>query len=603
MRNGQDNSHVTDDARGTNSSRHARILKVDGPIKLALGGELPSVSIAYETYGRLNEAKDNAVFIAHALSGDSHVARHDGDDAPGWWDAMVGPGKPIDTDQYFVICSNCLGGCRGTTGPGDVNPRSDKPYGREFPTITIADMVDINQCLVDHLAIDRLLAVVGGSMGGMLAMRWAQRYPDRVRAAVPIATSAHVPSQALAFDVVGRNAILHDPGFRDGQYYDEGPGPDVGLALARMLAHITYLSPQSMDAKFEADRYQPRDVPVEFEKRFSVGAYLGYQGARFVDRFDANSYIRITTAIDLFDLGSTVEEVAGKLGHFEGRWLVISFSSDWLFSPAESQRLVEALLSRNRSVTYAQIESSFGHDAFLIDSEIERYGTLVSHFLASLQGRVCTAQDDTPAPGSTGAFTGHRLDYERIVELIEPEASVLDLGCGEGQLLSRLHRRGHTTLCGVEIDEEAIVACAARGLNVIYADLETDLGMFADRQFDCVVLSRTVQTIQDVPRVIDEVLRIGRRAIVTFPNFGYDKLRTMLSSEGRAPQMAGILKYEWYNSPNLRFFTIRDFEEFCTDRGIVIERQIAMDTEGGTEIGDAGDPNREADLAIVVLSR
>ncbi len=598
-----DNLNATDAVRSARPLAHAQRVTFEGPFTLALGGELPSVTVAYETYGTLSPAGDNAVFIAHALSGDSHVAAHDADDDPGWWDAMVGPGKPVDTDRYFVICANCLGGCRGTTGPGEINPRTGKPYGRDFPTITVADMVDFHQRLVDYLGIDTLLAVLGGSMGGMLTMAWARRHPAKLRGAIPVATSAHVSSQALAFDVVGRNAILRDPDFRDGQYYDGGPAPDVGLALARMLAHITYLSPQSMDAKFDIDRYQPRDVPVEFEKTFSVGAYLGYQGSRFVDRFDANSYIRITTAIDLFDLGSTVDEIAHRLAHFGGRWLVVSFSSDWLFSPAESQRIVEALLSQGQSVSYASIESSFGHDAFLIDTEVARYGEAVRHFLASLEGLHTPLAADPAAPGSTGAFTGQRLDYQRIVELIDPGASVLDLGCGGGQLLSRLRQRGHETLCGVEIDEDAIVQALAAGLDVIHADLEADLGIFADNQFDCVVLSRTVQTIRDVPRVIDEVLRIGRRAIVTFPNFGYDQLRRMLADEGRAPQMPGILRYQWYESPNLRFFTITDFEVFCGERDITIERQVTLDTEAEAEIDAMDEPNRNADLAIVVLSR
>ncbi len=599
----KDNFTGTDSVRTSKPLRHAELVSFEGPFRLVLGGELPRVTIAYETYGTLNPAGDNAVFIAHALSGDSHVAAHDSQDDPGWWDAMVGPGKPVDTDRYFVICANCLGGCRGSTGPGETNPMTGRPYGREFPTITMADMVDFNQRLVDHLGIEQLQAVMGGSMGGMLALAWAQRHPARLRGAIPIATSARVPSQALAFDVVGRNAILRDPGFCDGQYYDTGPGPEVGLALARMLAHITYLSPQAMEEKFEVDRYRPRDVPVEFEKKFSVGAYLGYQGSRFVDRFDANSYIRITTAIDLFDLGSTAEEIAARVGHFEGRWLTVSFTSDWLFSPLESRRIVEALLMRDRPVSYVNIESSCGHDAFLMDSEVARYGEMVGHFLASLQGQAVHATPDPAKPGSTGAFTGQRLDYERIVELIDPGSSVLDLGCGGGQLLSRLREREHGRLCGVEIDEEAITGCLAAGLDVVHADLESDLGMFADNQFDCVVLSRTVQTIRDVPHVIDEVLRIGRRAIVTFPNFGYHKLRQMLATQGVAPVMPGVLKHRWYESPNLRFFTITDFEMFCRDHGITIDRQITLDTEAEVEIAPDDDPNRNADLAIVVLTR
>ena len=237
------------------------------------------MTVAYETYGQLNAARDNAILVCHAISGDSHVARHDEEDDPGWWDIMVGPGKPIDTDRFFVICPNLLGGCRGTTGPGSVNPATGKPYGRDFPTITVGDMVEVQRRLLDHLGIGQLLAVVGGSMGGHQALTWATRYPrTRARRRWRWPPRRGLTSQALAFDVVGRNAILRDPHFHGGQYYDEAHGPGVGLAIARMIGHITYLSREAMTQKFEADRLQPRNVAIEFEKTFSVGSYLGYQG-------------------------------------------------------------------------------------------------------------------------------------------------------------------------------------------------------------------------------------------------------------------------------------------------------------------------------------
>ena len=226
-------------------------------------------------------------------------------DDPGWWDIAVGPGKPIDTDRYFVICPNLLGGCRGTTGPAASTPPTGKPYGRDFPTITIGDMVEVQRRLLDHLGIDTLLAVVGGSMGGHQALAWATRFPERVRSVVALATSPRLTSQALAFDVVGRNAIRRDPHYHGGQYYEEKHGPEVGLAIARMIGHITYLSREAMRQKFDADRLQPRDVATEFEKTFSVGSYLGYQGTKFVERFDANSYMVLSMAMDLFDLGGT----------------------------------------------------------------------------------------------------------------------------------------------------------------------------------------------------------------------------------------------------------------------------------------------------------
>ena len=251
----------------------------------------------------------------------------------------------IDTDQYFVICPNLLGGCRGTTGPGSINPATGKPYGRDFPTITLADMVDVERLLVDHLGVRQLRAVVGGSLGGHQALTWATRYPERVRGVIGLATSPRLTSQALAFDVVGRNAILRDPHFCGGQYYGRLDGPAVGLALARMIGHITYLSREAMREKFEADRFHPRDVAVEFEKKFSVGSYLGYQGAKFVERFDANSYVTLSLAMDLFDLGSTPEELARAFAPARCRWLIVSFSSDWLFPPDQSRDIVNALIA------------------------------------------------------------------------------------------------------------------------------------------------------------------------------------------------------------------------------------------------------------------
>ncbi len=343
----QNQFESSDTTRHAKPLRHVRSARLDQSLELELGGHLPGVTVAYETYGELNAARDNAVLVCHAISGDSHVARHDEQDDPGWWDIAVGPGKAIDTNRFFVVCPNLLGGCRGTTGPGSFNPATGKPYGRDFPTITVGDMVEVQRRLLAHLGISQLLAVVGGSLGGHQALTWATRHPDCVRGVVALATSARLTSQALAFDVVGRNAILRDPHFHGGQYYDRPHGPDVGLALARMIGHITYLSREAMKEKFEADRLQPRDVAIEFEKRFSVGSYLGYQGAKFVERFDANSYLTLSVAMDLFDLGSTPQELAAALRNARARWLVVSFSSDWLFPPDQSRDIVNALIANN----------------------------------------------------------------------------------------------------------------------------------------------------------------------------------------------------------------------------------------------------------------
>ncbi len=603
----------SDSMRSGKPLKHAMTVAFDEPLDLELGGRLPHVTVAYETLGRLNEARDNAVLICHAISGDSHVARHDEQDDPGWWDIVVGPGKSIDTDEFFVVCPNLLGGCRGTTGPNSINPETNRPYGQDFPRITIGDMVQVHRRLIDHLGIGVLHAAVGGSMGGHQVICLAGNFPDRVRGAVALATSPRLTSQAVAFDVVGRNAIFRDPNFRGGQYYNGGEGPDVGLAIARMIGHITYLSRQAMQEKFDATRNEPRDVSTAFEKNFSVGSYLGYQGDKFVERFDANSYITLSMAMDMFDLGETPQELADSLGPSRCRWLLVSFTSDWLFPPEQSQELVRALIARNKPVSYCNVRSPCGHDAFLLPNELESYGQLLRAFLRRLKGRGRPQTDEEPclpaagrqAQGHDGSptsiFQSHRLDYDRIIQLIPPGSGVLDLGCGGGELLTRLRHRGHDHLVGVELDEKAILACVRRGLDVIHADLNDGLAPFSDGQFDFVVLSQTLQAVMDVEGIMAEMLRVGRRCVVSFPNFAYHKLREMLVERGRAPVTSGLLPYEWYNTPNIRFLSIADFEQFCADEGIKVHKRVTLDTEADCDVTD--DPNRNADLAIYVVSR
>jgi homoserine O-acetyltransferase len=603
----------SDSVRTARPLKHCKKLKLTEPVHLELDGSLDGVMVAYETYGRLDKRGDNAVLICHALSGDSHAARHDEHDDPGWWEAAVGPGKPVDTDKYFVICPNVLGGCRGTTGPGSPNPATGMPYGADFPTITTGDIVEVQRRLVEHLGIRKLRAVIGGSMGGHQVLEWATQFPDLVETAVALATSARLTTQALAFDVIGRNAIIRDPNFRGGWYY--GPsvkragasgnsGPNVGLALARMLGHITYLSPQAMAEKFEADRLKPRDVPTEFEKKFSVGSYLAYQGDKFVERFDANSYVTISLAMDLFDLGRTPEELRRNLAKSQCRWLVVSYTSDWLFPPLQAQEIVHALLALGKPVTYANVTSACGHDAFLLPDDIAIYGELIRAALAnhpSEQDVKSDRDEDVYVDSRTSIFHPHRLDYDRIVDLIPASASVLDVGCGTGSLLARLRSRGERKLMGVELSEKAVVAAAQRGFDIVHADLNDGLSAFNDDQFDYVVLSHTLQSVRDVERVLVEILRVGRKGIVSFPNFGYHKLRKMLAEHGRAPESPGLLRYKWYDSPNIRFFTIADFDEFCRERGIRVHERIALDIEEGKEV--AGDANLLADMAIFVISR
>jgi homoserine O-acetyltransferase len=593
----------SDSDRHARPLRHAQYVTFDQPLSLELGGQLDRVTLAYETYGQPNASKTNAILVCHAISGDSHVARHDDADDPGWWDILVGAGKPVDTDRFFVICPNLLGGCRGTTGPGSTNPATGKPYGRDFPTVTVGDMVEVQRRLLDHLGISKLLAVVGGSLGGHQALTWATRFPDRVQAIVSVATSPRLTSQALAFDVVGRNAIRRDPYYHSGQYYDEKRTPEVGLAIARMIGHITYLSQEAMKKKFDADRLRPRNVATDFEKVFSVGSYLGLQGDRFVERFDANTYIALSMAMDLFDLGSTPQELAARFRHVPSHWLVISFTSDWLFPPEQSREIVDALIANRVPVSYCNVRSACGHDAFLLPDDFPIYGEMIRAFLRNLIGDGISRKegDDEQSQGPTSIFHQHRLDYDRIVELTPRGASVLDLGCGSGALLARLKAQNHRHLVGVELDEKMILTCVSRDLEVVQADLNKGLGAFADQEFDCVVLSQTLQAVYDVEGVLTEMLRVGKRCIVSIPNFGYHRLRRMLADEGRAPKSGGVLHYEWFNTPNIRFFTLTDFEEFCRQKQIKVHRRIALDTEAHQEVFNH--PNLNADLAIFVISR
>jgi homoserine O-acetyltransferase len=613
MTDNPDTFESSDSERHARRLEHAEFVTFDDEFPLERGRSLPQVTVAFETFGTLSTQRDNAVLICHALSGDSHVASHGPDDDPGWWDVMVGPGKPVDTDRLFVICPNVLGGCRGTTGPNSVDPRTGRPYGPDFPLITVGDMVRVQARLVDHLGIDRLRAVVGGSLGGHMALDWAVRFPDRVAGVAAIATSSRLTSQALAFDVIGRNAILRDPLYRGGQFYDEEPGPEVGLAIARMLGHITYLSREAMTQKFDADRLMARDVQTQFETKFSVGSYLAYQGDRFVERFDANSYITLSMALDLFDLGGTVEDLAERLALSQCRWLVVSFSSDWLFPPFQSQLIVDALVARNKPVSYCNVESDCGHDAFLLENNMASYGEMVRSFLANLatEGCQCSCEPqpasaeptDTTSTwhGPTSIFHSNlRLDYDSIAGLVPRGASVLDLGCGSGGLLAELCRRGHGRLIGVELDEWAILECIRRGLNVVHADLNQGLATFADKQFDYVVLSRTLQAVTDVETVFSEMLRVGSRGIVSFPNLGYHRFRSQLSDYGRAPRIEAEEGFRWYNTPNVRFLSITDFEQFCQDKGYHIHQTLALDTEEGCQVTD--NPNLNADVAICVVS-
>ena len=597
------NPPSSDDLRSANALRHAQTWTSDQPLELENGGRLCEVRVCFETWGRLDADAANAVLICHAMSGDSHVARHDDADDLGWWEILVGPRKPIDTNRHFVICSNVLGGCRGTTGPNFIAPATGRPYGADFPIVTVRDMVEVQRRLIDHLGIERLHAVVGGSLGGLQALSWAIDHPARVGASIVVAAAPRLSSQGIAFDVVGRNAIRHDPHFAGGQYYD-GPAPEAGLALARMLAHITYLSDESMRAKFDPTRLQPRAIETGFESTFSVGSYLAHQGERFVERFDANSYITLSTAMDLFDLGESAERLGDSLARATCRWLFLSFSSDWLYPASASRQLVDALLAQSKPVSSCEIGSAAGHDSFLLEDSMRLGGRMIASFLASAADTLLPSSrvlEEPRAEEPTSIFYAQRLDYEMILRLMPEGASVIDLGCGNGELLSILEDRGHHPLLGVERDQESVAECIARGLDVIHADLDQGVAPIPDQSFDVALLSQTLQSIVDVGGVLDELVRIGRRGIVSFPNFAHAPMREMFMREGRLPKEEGLYAYEWHDTPNRRFPSILDFQELCEKRGIRIVQAIYVDSRTGREIED--DPNLDADIAVVALTR
>ncbi|MHC4360660.1 MAG: homoserine O-acetyltransferase MetX, partial [Planctomycetota bacterium] len=501
----------------------------------------------------------------------------------------------IDTNKYFVICSNFLGGCSGTTGPCETNPATGKPYGLDFPIITIADMVRVQKLLLDKLGIKQLLAVIGGSVGGMQVLQWMIEYPDFVKSAIPIATTTHLGAQSIAFDAVGRNAILADPNFADGQYMAE-KGPDGGLGIARMIGHITYLSEEGMREKFGRQLRNANSYSYDFNSEFSVETYLDYQGQSFVERFDANSYLYITKAADYFDLKKDYGSLKAAFANTKCRFLVISFTSDWLFTPAQSRAIVSALTTNGKDSSYCDITSPYGHDAFLLEPEI--LGSFISDFLAA-----------THRPGQnnnykkTRSFEQHyrsRIDYKVIESLIEPNSSVLDIGCGNGELLANLMADKDIKGGGIELDQELVLACVSRGISIMQHDIEQGLADYADKSYDYVILSQTLQTLKSPENVLAELLRVGRHVIVSFPNFAHWRCRIQLFFGGNAP-VTKQLPFEWCNTPNIHCLSLKDFEQFCKRLAVRVEKEIPLIKNRLSPVKFA--PNLFAEQVIYVTSK
>lgn len=594
----QNSFYSTDSNRSPLSSNYLKTVAFNKKLKLEKGGFLEQVEVAYETYGKLTAQQDNAILICHAITGDSHVAKHDKDDIVGWWDTVVGPCKYVDTNKYYIICSNILGSCRGTTGPHSINPSTQKIFGKDFPRITVGDMVTTQNWLIEFLGIDRLFCVIGGSLGGFQVLEWAVKFPEKVKGAVVLASSACLSSQALAFDIIGRNAIFRDPYYNKGQYYNQKNKPDDGLAIARMLGHITYLSKKSMQDKFDADRFSPQDIKTKFEKIFSVGSYLAHQSNKFVTRFDANSYIILSLAMDDFNLGGNKNKLQSQLKKTKCQWLILSYTSDWLFLSSQSKEIVNELVNLDKFVSYCNIPSNYGHDSFLLDSEAEKHGNLILGFFKSLsKDKLIKKKEKKIDSRKTSIFFKNRMDFQLILDLISPTAKVLELGCEDGKLLQRLNKNS----IGIELEYRQVLATINKGLNVIHHDLNLGLTAFKNNKFDVAILSQTLQSITNVEFLLNEMLRVAKESIISFPNFAFRPLREIFYNQGRLPKAKGWYNYYWYNTPNKRFPSILDFQEFCQKRNIKIKTSIFLDSKSKTRIVE--NPNLNAENAVFLIAK
>jgi homoserine O-acetyltransferase len=584
--------------------------------------------------------------ICSPLTTDAHAAGYNPDyerekDRAGWWDEMIGPGKALDTNRYFVIASNMLGGCKGTTGPGSINPDTGTPYGASFPKITVEDMVAVQRLLALQLGIDVLEAVVGGSMGGMQALQWAVSYPDKVRKCICIAAAACLSAQALGFEIIGRKVIVNDAHFQDGNYYGDGQLPARGLAYARMIGHLTYLSALSMHEKFGRNQVHGEGrrggAPKEwdearFETGFEVESYLNHQGEQFVKRFDANSYLHITWAMDHFDLVRRYGSLEQAFGASKAEFLLVALSSDWLFFPEQTRELGRVLLHQKKIVSVVELESPYGHDAFLL--EVANLSQVIHGFMEkpafaeagqALPGPHRAAAGKAPAGAAAGERSeggrsggkgraasengsrnggfGAGQDIRAVASLVEPGSHILDIGCGDGQLIDSLYRSHGVTGIGIDIALAHVVECLRKNVPVLQSDVDRGLSLIGDGVFDYAVLNRTLQEVKKPQLVLNEMLRVARKGIVAFPNFAYVGNRLSLLATGVMP-VSEALPYNWHDTPNIHLFSLDDFRILCRREGIRIEKVIYL---GEAFLSKAllalGRPNLGAEFVIARIAR
>lgn len=545
-------------------------LVVTTPLDLEGGGRLETYELVYETYGELNADRSNAVLVCHALNASHHVAgvRPDNPRDTGWWDNMVGPGKPLDTRRFFVIGVNNLGSCFGSTGPASLDPATGRPYGSSFPVVTVDDWVRSQAVLADHLGIQRFAAVMGGSLGGMQALQWAIRFPDRVGHALIIASTPRLSAQNIAFNEVARRAILNDPEFHDGRYYDHDTLPRQGLAVARMVGHITYLSDDDMARKFGRALREGDDYRYGFEPEFQIETYLRHQGEKFSKYFDANTYLRITRALDYFDPARKAGSLAEAFKGVKCDFTLVSFKTDWRFAPDRSREMVRALMENQARVAYAEIDAPHGHDAFLM-ADARYHGFIRTTFESIFEG--LQGESSTPA---TATLSSLRPDLQAIADWVPRGSRVLDLGCGDGSLMAWLQRHKDCTGHGVEIDDRLVRAARAKGVQVIQADLDEGLARFEGLSFDVVILSQALQATHQTQEILRSIGEIGRMGIVSIPNFGHWRHLVSLSL-GHMP-VTRHLPYQWYDTPNRHLATTVDFETLLSSLGLHISRRLYL---------------------------